>query len=205
MDQGAKDLIPSDKILTLPNLLSFLRLIGVPFFLVLVLIGADLAAVIFLAVASFTDLIDGRIARRFNQVSKLGEMLDPAADRLYILAIVIGLACRSIVPWWFLIILASRDLTMMALVPWLRTRGFTSLPAHFTGKAATFCLLFALPLVLLGAGEWAISPLCKVLGWASALWGAFLYWWAGIGYIRQTIQLLSDSEPLTDMKAAAQT
>lgn len=183
----------SNRVWTIPNVLSFARLVGVPFFFWLIWTEQDIAAVVLLAVASFTDLIDGRIARRFNQMSQLGEMLDPAADRLYIFATVLGMALRGIIPWWLLAILVGRDLLMVALVPVLKSRGFTSLPVNFIGKAATFCLLYALPLVLLGAGPWVISPAARVIGWAFAIWGAFLYWWAGWLYVRQTRQLLAST------------
>ena len=182
----------TERVLTLPNLLSFLRLAGVPLFVWLVLgAGADVWAVVLLAVAGFTDWLDGFLARRWHQTSRVGQMLDPVADRLYILAIVIALAVRDIVPWWLLAILAARDLLLAAQVPFLRTRGYSSLPVHFIGKAATFCLLYAFPLVLLGAHAtdgWRVAA--RVVGWAFAIWGTGLYWWAGLLYLRQTIGLL---------------
>ncbi len=183
--------VVSNRIWTIPNGLSFLRLVGVPFFFVLIIQQRDIAAVVLLAIASLSDLLDGRIARHFNQMSRLGQILDPAADRLYIFATVLGLAIREIIPWWLLVLLVGRDL-MLALVvlPALRTRGYTTLPVNFIGKAATFCLLYALPLVLLGAGPWVISPAAKVFGWAFAIWGVFLYWWAGLMYLNQTRQIL---------------
>lgn len=190
-----------DRIWTIPNVLSFLRLIGVPFFLLLILWGNDIAAVVLLAVASFTDLIDGRIARRFNQQSRLGEVLDPAADRLYIFATVIGLAVRGIIPWWLLALLVGRDVVLALLIPALRARGYASLPVHFIGKAATFCLLFALPLILLGAGPWVVSPAAKVIGWAFAIWGSYLYWHAGVMYVRQARQLIA-ATPLPSVRDA---
>ncbi|NLA29523.1 MAG: CDP-alcohol phosphatidyltransferase family protein [Propionibacterium sp.] len=182
--------VASNRVLTIPNVLSFLRLVGVPFFFALILLQHDLAAIVLLAVASLTDLLDGQIARRLNQVSKLGEVLDPAADRFYIFATVLGLAIRGIIPWWLVVVLVCRDLTMAALLPSLRARGFTSLPVNFIGKAATFCLLYALPLILLGAGPWVISPAARIIGWAFGIWGAFLYWWAGLIYVRQARQLV---------------
>ncbi|MGI5952684.1 MAG: CDP-alcohol phosphatidyltransferase family protein [Brooklawnia sp.] len=194
----------SKKIWTIPNVLSFLRLIGVPFFLILILRRQDVAAVVLLAVASFTDLIDGRIARRFNQMSELGEILDPAADRLYIFATVLGLTLRDIIPWWLLAVLVGRDVLMALLLPALRARGFASLPVNFIGKAATFCLLYALPLVLLGAGPWVISPAARTFGWAFALWGAFLYWWAGFMYVRQTRQIVTSIPTLRKQARAVQ-
>ncbi len=186
----------TDAIVTVPNVLSFARLVGVPFFAWLILSHHDVAAVVLLAVASATDWLDGQIARRFHQVSRLGQMLDPIADRLYIAATVVGLAARGIIPLWLLIILLARDVVMVCLVPFLKTRGYTSLPVNFVGKAATFCLLYALPLVLLGAGPWFFSPYARIVGWAFALWGAFLYWWAGLLYVAQTWALLRTAPPV---------
>ena len=186
----------SDKIWTIPNVLSFLRLVGVPIFLILILREQDLAAVIVLAIASLTDLLDGRIARRFNQISKLGQMLDPLADRLYIFATLIGMVARDIVPLWLVILLLGRDVTMACLVPALKTRGFTSLPVNFIGKAATFMLLIALPLMLLGAGSFDLAYPIRMTGWAFSLWGAFLYWWSGGLYIMQTHRLLKTTPPI---------
>lgn len=188
--------VVSQRVWTIPNVLSFLRLTGVPLFLILILQHRDLAALILLAIASLTDLLDGRIARHFNQVTELGQMLDPAADRLYILATLIGLAVRGIIPTWLLVVLVARDVVLAALLPALHSRGFTSLPVHFIGKAATFMLLFALPIILLGSGGWVISPPAKVLGWALACWGTLLYWWAGVLYIWQTRKLLAQTQPL---------
>lgn len=190
----------SNRIWTIPNVLSFLRLVGVPFFLLLILQHRDVAAVIVLAIASLTDLVDGRIARRFNQISQLGEILDPAADRLYIFATVLGLAVRGIIPWWLLGVLVGRDVLLALLVPALKSRGYTSLPVNFIGKAATFCLLYALPLVLLGAGPWLISPAARTFGWAFAIWGAYLYWWAGVMYVWQTKQIVASTPPLRERK-----
>lgn len=186
----------TDRVLTIPNILSFARLVGVPLFVWLVLApptwlpGADLVAVIVLAVAGATDWLDGFLARRWKQTSRVGQMLDPIADRLYILAIVIALAVRDLVPWWLLVVLALREIVLLAMVPLLKTRGFTSLPVHFIGKAATFCLLYAFPLVLLGDGDSGWHTAARVGGWAFALWGAGLYWWAGLLYVRQTAALL---------------
>ena len=186
----------TDRVLTLPNVLSLLRLVGVPLFVWLVLAppdqipGADIVAVLVLALAGFTDWLDGFLARRWHQTSRVGQMLDPVADRLYILAIVIALAVRDLVPWWLLVVLAARDLLLAAMVPLLKTRGYTSLPVHLIGKAATFCLLYAFPLVLLGDGDSGWNASARVSGWAFALWGTALYWWAGLLYVRQTAALL---------------
>jgi len=181
----------TDRVWTLPNILSFLRLIGVPLFVWLIL-GPhdDIVAVVVLAVAGFTDWLDGHLARAWHQTSRIGQMLDPVADRLYIGAIVVSLAVLDLIPWWLVGLLLARELVLLAVVPALRTRGYTSLPVHFIGKAATFCLLYAFPAVLLGAGSWPGAMAFKVVGWAFAIWGTGLYWWACLLYLRQTYHLL---------------
>ncbi|MGY2874841.1 cardiolipin synthase (CMP-forming) [Marmoricola sp. URHA0025 HA25] len=180
---------------TLPNAVSALRLLGVPVFLWLVLgPEADVLAVLLLMVSGFTDWLDGYLARRLNQTSKLGEILDPVADRLYILAVVIGLALRDIIPWWVALILPARDAFLWCLVPFLRTRGYSALPVHFLGKAATFNLLYAFPLLFIGDGSGTVATLGKMFGWAFAIWGIGLYWWAGLLYAWQVRKLLADRD-----------
>lgn len=181
----------TDRVLTIPNLLSFLRLVGVPVFVWLILgPQADGWAVLLLMAAGASDWLDGFLARRWHQTSRVGQMLDPVADRLYIGSTLVALAIRDIIPWWLVVLLVARDLLMVALVPLLRTRGATSLPVHLIGKAATFCLLYAFPMVLLGDGSVGFAQLARILGWAFAIWGTALYWWAGLLYVRQTIHLL---------------
>ena len=181
----------TERVWTLPNLLSLLRLAGVPLMVWLILgPHSDVLAVVVLAAAGFTDWLDGHLARAWHQTSRVGQMLDPVADRLYILAVVLCLALRDLVPWWLVVGLVARDAVITALVPVLRTRGFSSLPVHFLGKAATFNLLYAFPLILLGAADGTDLAVARVLGWAFTLWGVGLYWWAGILYLVQTLQLM---------------
>jgi cardiolipin synthase len=182
------------RVWTIPNILSMLRLAGVPLFLWLVLgPEADAWALVVLMISGVTDFLDGYLARRLDQFSNLGEILDPVADRLYILAVVVGLALRDIIPWWVAIILPLRDLLLWGLVPLLRTRGYSALPVHFLGKAATFNLLYAFPLLLLGEGTGVVPTMAQVFGWAFAFWGIGLYWWAGVLYAWQVRKLLRDT------------
>ena len=186
----------TDRVWTLPNALSVLRLIGIGAFLWLVLgPRQDVAAVAVLVASGVTDWLDGYLARRLDQSSRVGELLDPVADRLYIFAVVIGLALRHFIPWWLAVALPLRDVLMWGLVPLLRTRGFRTLPVHFLGKAATFNLLYAFPLLLLADGDGVFAMLCRVFGWSFAIWGIGLYWWAGILYAVQTRQLLRSTPP----------
>ena len=141
--------------------------------------------ILLLIVSGFTDWLDGFLARRWNQISRVGQLLDPIADRLYILATLVGLLLRGIVPWWFVVILLSRDVLMAGVLWVLKRRDVVGLPVHFLGKAATFALLYGFPFVLLGAGDPPWQVAARVLGWACVIWGAGLYWWSGLLYLGQ--------------------
>ena len=179
------------RVMTLPNLLSVLRLLGVPVFLWL-LLGphADGWALALLALSGFTDWADGVLARKLNQGSALGALLDPLADRLYILATLTGLVLRHIIPWWLAVVLVGRDVVLGVALIVLRRRGFAPPEVHYLGKAATFCLLYAFPLLLLGAHTGTLSDLARPVAWAFTIWGTGLYLWAGALYLRQTVQLV---------------
>lgn len=184
--------VQTDRVWTVPNILSGLRLLGVPLFLWLILVPqADALAILVLVVAGFTDWLDGYLARRWQQISRLGQLLDPVADRLYILATLVGLLLRGIVPAWLVLLLVSRDVLMSIVLAVLKRKGVTGLPVHFLGKAATFCLLYAFPLLLLGDGTGMAAEMAKIFGWAFAIWGAALYWWAAVLYIGQARRILA--------------
>jgi cardiolipin synthase len=180
----------SSRILTIPNFLSLIRLALVPVFLVFIIVGADFAALIVLVFSSVTDYVDGQIARRFNQVSRLGQLLDPAADRLFIFAALVGLCVREVIPLWLVVVIVGRDFMLAVLGIILANHGYGPLPVHHLGKMGTFSLLFALPILMLGLAFTEISWITNPVGWAFALWGAFLYWWAGIVYIRETARVI---------------
>jgi cardiolipin synthase len=187
-----------DRVLTIPNALSAARLAGVPVFLWLVLgprtATADDWAVVLLIVAGATDWLDGKIARALNQGSRLGQVLDPAADRLYIAATLVALAVRAIIPWWLLGVLALRELVVGGALATLKRRvGFGTLQVSLVGKAATLCLLYAFPLLFLGDHPGWGGTLARVLGWAFAIWGTILYWWAAMLYLAQVRSLASSS------------
>lgn len=181
-----------DRVLTIPNILSFIRLLGVPLFLWLILVPhADVAAFVVLAVAGATDWFDGYLARALNQQSRLGVLLDPLADRLYIAATLLGLAIRDIIPWWLVAVLVARELFILATLPILRRHGMVALPVTYVGKSATFCLMWGFPLLLLGGLPSVLGTLATTLGWACAIWGTYMYWWAGIRYWQQALALRS--------------
>lgn len=179
----------TDRVFTVPNVLSFARLLAVGVFGWLILASHDVAAVVLLAVSGATDWLDGFLARKLNQRTELGAKLDPVVDRLYILVAIIALTARGIVPWWLLVILLARDVMLVLLVPSLRRSGVVALDVNRVGKAATLSLLLALPLILM-----AYSPALGIdfagwIGWPLAALGAVLYWWAGIIYLQQTVAL----------------
>lgn len=178
-------------VLTVPNLLSVLRLLGVPVFLWL-LLGphADGWALAVLALSGFTDWADGVLARRLDQHSDLGALLDPLADRLYILATLVGLVLRHILPLWLALVIVGRDLVLGIGLLLLNRRGIAPPQVHYLGKAATFCLLYAFPLLLLGAHTGTLSAIARPIAWAFTIWGTGLYLWAGGLYLIQTTQLL---------------
>jgi cardiolipin synthase (CMP-forming) len=176
----------SDRVWTPPNVLSMLRLVVVPIFLWLILSQHDGWAVVVLTLSGVSDYFDGKIARKYNLVSRVGQLLDPLADRLYILSTLFGLAWREIIPWWLVAILVSREVFGTVLLMVVRHYGYRALPVHFIGKAATFCLLWAFPLILLGQGDSVLATAALTSGWAFAWWGTALYWVAGVMYAVQT-------------------
>ena len=190
---AADDGAALDRVVTIPNALSVARLVGVPVFLWLVLgPHADAWAVAVLIASAATDWLDGKLARALHQQSRLGEAHDPAADRLYIAATLVALAVRGIIPWWLFALLVVRELVVAGALGLLKRRmGFGTLQVSFAGKTATLCLLYAFPLLLLGtyAGTWA--EIARIIGWAFAVWGTALYWWAAALYLTQTRALLT--------------
>lgn len=196
----AADQEVSSRILTIPNVISLLRLALVPVFAVLIVRGNDEWALAVLAISGASDWLDGILARRLDQVTKLGQMLDPAADRLFILVTLVGLAWRDVVPLWVLVVILLRDVTLLCLLPVLTRHGYGPLPVSFVGKAATFALLYAFPLLLLAEAPGALGATASIIGWAFTGWGIGLYWLAGVQYIRQTRQLVA---PRTDPQETA--
>ena len=184
---------------TLPNLLSLLRLALVPVFLYLIVSGQPIAAFLVLVIASITDWLDGYFARKLNQVTRIGALLDPAADRLYIFATLIGLAITGSIPAWLPVVVIARDVVLAFTIPLLASRNYGPLPVHFFGKAGTFALLYAFPLLLLA--DWWVQAQFVILpiAWAFALWGVGLYWYAGFIYLNQVFHLVKN-EPKFNAK-----
>jgi cardiolipin synthase len=186
-----------DRIVTWPNALSAARLLSVPVFLWLVIgprtATSDLIAAGILGLAGITDWLDGKLARMLNQQSRLGQLLDPAADRLFIAATIIALAVRGIMPWWLFGAIAGRELIVgVALLVLQRRTVYGALQVSFVGKVATLCLMYAFPLLFLGAHSGTVAEVVRVLGWAFAIWGIALYWWAAMLYLTQVRDLVRE-------------
>lgn len=177
--------VVSDRVLTLPNVLSALRLVGVPVFLWLLFTHQDVWAFVVLVLSGITDYLDGKIARRFHLVSRVGQLLDPLADRLYVLSTLVALAIRDIIPLWLLVVLVARDAFMGVVILLLKRVGQTGLPVHFVGKAATFNLLYAFPILLLSTVDGIVGQVALAVGWAFAWWGVALYLLAAVLYTVQ--------------------
>ena len=180
-----------DRVWTLPNALSVLRLLGVPVFLWL-LLGPeeDGWALVILMVSGFTDWLDGKLARWLNQSSRLGALLDPAADRLYIVCTLVALAIREVVPVWVVALLLGRELVLGVMLLVLRHYGYPPLQVHYLGKAATLLLLYAFPVLLIADGEGPLAGIAEPFAWALTIWGTALYLLAGLFYVVQVIGIV---------------
>ena len=189
------------RVLTIPNVLSVVRLVLVPVFVYLMLVPRAFApAVAILMFSGISDWADGKIARLVpNQSSRLGELLDPLVDRIYMITVPVGLALAGVIPWAVVAILLARDLLLAATLPIVRGRGVTALPVTYIGKAATFALMSGFPLILLGQWDALWSKVIGATGWAFVIWGIGMYLWSAVLYLFQ-VRLLVRALP----KASAQ-
>ncbi|SEQ59609.1 MULTISPECIES: CDP-alcohol phosphatidyltransferase family protein [Lentzea] len=177
---------PADRLLTIPNLLSVLRLAGVPLFLYL-LLGprADGWALLVLVFAGLSDWLDGKLARWLDQMSNLGALLDPAADRLYVFCTLLAFVIRDIVPLWVALVLVGREVVVGLCLLVLRQRGWGTFEVTYLGKAATFNLLYAFPLLLLAQGDSGWAQVALPFAYAFTAWGGALYLWSALLYVYQ--------------------
>ncbi len=191
-------LTPGNRVLTVPNVLSVIRLVLVPVFLYLLLIADATAwAVAVLMFSGASDWADGKIARLFdNQSSRLGALLDPAVDRIYMVVVPVAMAVAAVIPWWIVALLLGRDLVLATTLPLLRRRGLSALPVTYIGKAATFALMSGLPLVLLGQVDALWGRVVLAIGWGFLIWGLAMYLWSGILYLVQVVMVMRTMPPV---------
>lgn len=176
----------SNRIWTIPNAISALRLLLVPVFAVLVFTHHDVWALIVVTISSISDWADGFIARKLDQVTKLGQSLDPIADRCFIFVTMLALTVRDVLPVWILIVVLARDLVMLVLVSAIAKKGHKPMAVTLVGKAATLCLFVAFPLfIFAGIGEvtGALEAIAKSSAWVFAVLGAVLYWASAVQYL----------------------
>ena len=183
--------ILTSPILTWPNALTGLRALGIPLFLYLALgPEADGWAIIVLAIGGATDYFDGKLARALGQESKLGEILDPTIDRLYIVATLVALYIREAVPLWLIATLVIRDVVLGLMTVLLTIKKKPPLKVTFMGKAATFNLLYAFPFLLLALSDSTAGQIAFIFGWAFAIWGVALYIATGVSYFLTALKTI---------------
>ena len=181
--------VASSKVFTVANAVSVIRLMAIPVFLWLVIEDRLLIAFVLLVAAVLTDFVDGMIARRMNEITKLGQFLDPFADRLFIAATVIALAIQDVVPWWFVIAVMLRDALLGVGGVVMARYGAATLPVKWWGKVATFAMLFVLPLFLLGTVLPGVGEITNPIAWVLAIVTVVLYWLVGFSYLFDAIAI----------------
>ena len=173
---------PDRGLWTIPNLLSLLRLASVPVFVWLFVSDRENAAVALYAVGAWTDFFDGVIARKFDQVSEIGKLLDPLADRIMIVALVVALVARDLLPLWLAIAIVARDVLLLSVFPILERRKVPRIAVNFTGKSATASLLFGLTSLAYAETTFVGQGIADEIGIGFTLLGAVLYWAAAVLY-----------------------
>ena len=173
---------------TVPNLISFGRLCCLPWFVWLVFGAGDRwGAALLLGVLGATDWVDGFVARRFNQVSELGKILDPTADRLLLLVALVALIVDGSLPLWIAVLAVVREggVAVAALV--LAAAGARKIEVTWWGKTGTFLMMFAIPSFLAGASDIAAAGVFGVLAWVFVATGLPIHYWSAFGYVPQAI------------------
>lgn len=176
--------ISTNRVLTFPNLITTARLLCIPWFLYLLFGKEDRAqAAILLAVLGTTDWVDGYVARRFDQVTELGKILDPAADRLLFIVGIGGMIIDGAVPWWFSILVVFREVVLGAALVILTMFGMKRFDVTFLGKTATCFLMVAFPLFLMGASDVRLAEWFNLAGWICGIPGLLLSYYTAISYV----------------------
>lgn len=193
------------RVLTLPNVLSVARLACIPVFLWLYIgAGEPIAAAVLLAVLGATDWVDGWIARRYDQGSELGKVLDPLADRILLLAAVVALLVEGDVPVWFGTLVLLREAAVSAAVVVLAAAGARRVDVQWSGKAGTLCLMFAFPAFVLTERWDVATALTGLAAWCFAVAGLVLSYWAAFQYVPLARRALAEGRAARDAEARGQ-
>jgi cardiolipin synthase (CMP-forming) len=168
--------LTSNRVLTVPNVLSGLRLASVPVFLYLFVTGREEAAVVLYAAGALTDFFDGVIARRLGQISELGKLLDPLADRVFIVALALALVAVDALPWAIAGAIVTRDLLLLSIWPLVERRGAGRIAVNLTGKTATALLLFGLTFMAVAETDFPLAGVADEMGLVLVVAGAVLYY-----------------------------
>jgi cardiolipin synthase len=177
--------------MNIPNSISFVRLLLIPVFVWLALTNNLALACVTIFVASFTDWLDGYAARKLNQFTRLGQLLDPISDRLYILALLFVIYYLELAPIIILVFILLREFILTGLMIYLKTRGITGLPVHYLGKMGAFCLLIGLPGLIFAEAFKETAFIWLTIGWSFLIWGLFLYAFSAYKYFEHAKVVLS--------------
>jgi cardiolipin synthase (CMP-forming) len=188
---AGREELAARRLLTVPNAVTLVRLACIPLFVWLVF-GAhrQTGAAVLLGALGATDWVDGYVARRFHQVSELGKIIDPVADRLLVAAGVVSIIVVGAVPLWFGVATLAREAVVSAATLLLASLGARRIDVLWVGKAGTFALMFSYPAFLLshGSAEWQVP--FHAFAWFSGIVGLALAWVAALSYIAPARQAL---------------
>jgi len=177
--------------LNVPNSISFLRLLLIPVFIYTAFTDQLVASCLIIFVASFTDWLDGFAARKLNQFTRIGQLLDPISDRLYILALIAVVYYLEIANTFILVFILLREFLLTMLMLYLKLKGLTGLPVHYLGKMGAFCLLIGLPGLIFAEAFPNQKDIWFTIGWSFLIWGLFLYAFSGYKYFVHARLVLS--------------
>ena len=173
---------------TVPNLISFGRLCCLPWFVWLVFGAEDRwGAALLLGVLGATDWVDGFIARRFNQVSELGKILDPTADRLLLLVALVALIADGSLPLWIAVLALFREGVVAVAALVLGALGARKIDVTWWGKTGTFLMMFAVPCFLASHSDIGVADAFGVAAWVFVAVGLPIHYWSAVGYIPQAV------------------
>ena len=183
---------------TVPNAVTIIRLACVPLFVWLLFAEDDrFVAALLLGALGATDWVDGWLARRLDQVSEFGKILDPTADRILMVTAIIAMWIDGSVPWWFAAVTLVREVLVSLAALILGALGAARIDVTWWGKTGTFFLMFAYPLLLGGASNVSGHEILTVLGWLCGIPGLAIAWFAAWGYVPLARKALDEARNRT--------